>query len=432
MASELSSSAPRDEEDAVAFVVGDAARTLYFSRRALVQHTPFFRRYFIEHAAEAAELVKQAGGTTVVLKHVQPRSAEAALRLCQSAAHADDHLFWQLQRECTEALETQQRAGALQTVLSLYATCVKFELYGHARAASATVVEAVAEETVYDAVKTCARYVTSLPPETRRGIGLDALLRACAGLAPPPATWRSASRRWRRLAEQYPELPEALAAAAAATASSRVAPRSTAARLQLLEQRRALLSPQEEAAAAEGASAATSASALPASASQLVPGEGPAAPLPGVFAGHLVQTEQLALAARRRWRVMTEEVAALRAECARLSADAALDEAASAETAAYLGDLRVYVQALRAAEADMRSVCAAVAALPSMSADASLTTAATLHELRHTLQCTAAEASAQRTTVEEELRQEQDAVDELTAEVARLCKEFDESADCEA
>ncbi|AYU78083.1 BTB/POZ domain containing protein, putative [Leishmania donovani] len=393
-------------DDVVAFVVGDGQHKLYFSKRALMRHAPFFRAYFTEHAAEvAAASGGGSGATTVVLRHVKPRSAEAALRLCHSAHHSDDGLFWLLQRECEKADEAH-KPEALQAVLSLYAACVKFELYEHAKAASATAAGAVTAHTVYDVLKTCARYATTLLPETRRAVGLDVLLAACYAFMRTSGAWQG-ERRWRRLYEQYPELSEIVAAASAATATSSAhgeSSASAAAGGSPSPLRRVLLSPQKD-----PATAGSSATVMPES----------AAPLPDVFAGHLRQTEGLALAAQWRCRTMSAEVTALRESCAALEVTAHRDEAAAAEVALYLGEVRVYVQALGCAEAEMQQLCAAAAtmcAAPSSSAAA----ASTLHELRHALQRASAWAAERKAAVDELLAMEQDAVCELDAELARL------------
>ncbi|CBZ25660.1 hypothetical protein, unknown function [Leishmania mexicana MHOM/GT/2001/U1103] len=393
-------------DDVVTFVVGNGQHTLYFSKRALMSHAPFFREYFTEHAAEAtAASGGGSGGTTVVLKHVKPRCAEAALRLCQSANHSDDGLFWSLQQECERA-DAAHKPEALRAVLSLYAACVKFELHEHAKAASATAAGAVTAHTVYDVLKTCARYATTLLPETRRGVGLDELLAACYAFVRTPGAWQS-ERRWRRLYEQYPELFEIVAAASAATTTSSAHGEGSAiAAAGALPSplRRVLLSPQKE-----PATPGSSATAMPES----------AASLPDVFAGHLRRTESLALAAQWRCRAMSAEVAALRENCAALEATAQRDEAAAAEVALYLGEVHVYVQALRRAEAEVQQLCAAAAtvcAAPSSSAAA----ASTLHELRYALQRASAWAAERKATIDGLLAKEQDTVCKLDAELARL------------
>ncbi|KAG5481116.1 hypothetical protein LSCM1_06797 [Leishmania martiniquensis] len=405
---EDTASANDSDDDAVAFVIGDGQHTMYFSRSALMRHTPFFCAYFTERTAHAAAAGGGGcGGAIVMLRHVQPRSAEAALRLCHSAHHADDELFWSLQREC-ETADAALQPEKLRAVLSLYSACVTFELHAHAKAVSATVANIVTAHTVYDVLKTCARYTTTLLPETQRAAGLDMLLAACHAFVRVPAAWQS-ERRWRRLLRRYPELLERVAAAHAATAASAAASTVSSAHGESStipvagfsppSLRRVLLSPQKDAAAT-----AVSATAVPQS----------AAPLPDVFAEHLRQTEDLALAAQWRYRTMAAEVAALRESCTALENTARRDEAAAAELALYLGEVRVYVQALRSAEAEAQQLCAAAAA-PSLP-----TSPATLHELRCNIQCASARAAERKAAVDELIVVEQDALCELDAELARL------------
>ncbi|CAJ1015162.1 putative BTB/POZ domain containing protein [Leishmania shawi] len=401
------SSAIDDCDDVVAFVVDDGQHTLYFSKRALMNHTPFFRAYFTEHATASAG---ESSSNTIVLRYVNPRSAEAALHLCHSANHADDELFLSLLREC-EGADAARQPEALLAVLSLYAACVKFELHAHARAASATAARAVTKRTVYDALKTCARYATTLSPETQRAVGLDALLAACHAFVRVPGACQG-ERRWRRLYAQYPQLAEMVAAARAASAASAAAPSTFTAHGESSaiasagntpSQRRTLLSPRKEQDTIE-----ESAVMIPQS----------AALLPDVFTGHLRQTEGLALAAQWRCRAMSAEVAALRESWAALESTTRRDEAAATEATLYLGEVRVYLQALRRAEAEVQRLCDAAAA--TCAAPSLPTSASTLHELRYTLQHASEWAAERKAHIDELLAIEQGAVRELDAELAQL------------
>ncbi|KAG5481761.1 hypothetical protein CUR178_07114 [Leishmania enriettii] len=420
-ATALAASPPRKEDtvsaidsrdDVVAFVVGSGQQTMYFSKSALMRHTPFFRAYFTEHAAQAAETGgTECGGTIVVLRHVRPRSAEAALRLCHSAHHADDKLFWSLQRECEKA-DAAHQPEALRTVLSLYSACVTFELHAHAQTISASVASVVAADTVYDVLKTCARYTTTLLPETQRAVGLDVLLAACNAFVRAPGA-QQGERRWRRLFKQNPGLSERVAAASAAPAASTAVAAVSSAHGEgkaiaaegssPSPPRRALLPPRKDAAVTDA-----SAIAIPKS----------TAPLPDVFAEHLRQTEDLALTAQWRCRTMAAEVTALREDCAALKSAAQRDEAVAAELTLYLGEVRVYLQALRRGEADMQRLCSAAAAL--CTAASLPTSASTLHELRYNIQHASALTAERKAAVDELIAVEQDALCELDAELARL------------
>ncbi|GET87871.1 hypothetical protein, unknown function [Leishmania tarentolae] len=392
-------------DDIVAFVVGDDRHMLYFSKSALMRHTPFFRAYFTENASKAATTSGGgSGGTTVMLRHVKPLSAEAVLRLCHSAHHSDDELFWSLQRECQKA-DAAHKPEALRAALSLYAACVKFELHEHAKAASGTVAGAVTENTVYDVLKTCARYATALLPEARQAVGLDAVLAACSAFVQIRGSGHG-GRRWHRLYEQYPTLSEILAAASVASTKSNAHGESSAiaaAGDSPPPLRRVLLSPQKDLS-----TTAPSATAMPRS----------HAPLPDVFASYLRQTEGLALAAQWRCRAMSAEVTALRESCAALEATAQRDEAAAVEATLYLSEVRVYMQALRQAEVELQQLCAAAAV--TCGASSSAADVSTLHELRHTLQRASAFATERKAAIDELLAMEKDAVDALDVELARL------------
>ncbi|KAG5507685.1 hypothetical protein JKF63_06634 [Porcisia hertigi] len=348
---------------------------------------------------------------------MNPLSAEAALRLCHSAYHADDNIFWSLLRGCENADEPHKPA-ALRAVLSLFAACVKSELYAHAKAASATAAGAVTVHTFYSALKVCARCAATLPSETRRLIGLDALLATCFDFVRTPGAWQG-TRRWRRLHDRYPELTEMLATAktASATTSSPNGEGSTdgAANDPPSPLRHVLLSPKKESATTTGAATAlvTTKSAVP---------------VPDAFAEHLRQTERVALAAQWWWRTISTEVTSLRERCAALKASAQRDEAAAEALTLYLAEVSAYVQALRCAGVEVQrvyataaSTCSAPSSLPP-STPASLfpTAASTAHELRSILRCALSLALAQRSAVDDLLSLEQDAVHKLDVELARL------------
>ncbi|KPA78646.1 hypothetical protein ABB37_06246 [Leptomonas pyrrhocoris] len=394
-----------EADDIVSFVVEDGAHTLYFSKRRLMRHTPFFKAYFTAHAAASNSDAVGINNNTVVLKHVTGAAAEAALRLCHSNQHGDDGPFWALQTACTEATTTSavQRRDALRHLLSLYEACVKFELLRHAHVVGDALAAAVTTATVLDVLKTCARYTSALPLGVRAKIGLRGVLAACRACLPSAWACNRDEKRWRRLCSQYPELPAMLEVEAAAATAEQSTDTAVVERSGL---RQALLSPQRD-----GAVKATIESTADHRGGS---NETVRSPLEDVFAHHLRQTEALALEAQIRRREMEADVAALRAGGAALRDRVREDEDAAAESTRYLSDARVYVQALCAAETDMRALRTAL--VPASSA---------MHALRHELERAAERAEERRSAVDELLAAEEDALRDLDDELAKL-----RSADC--
>ncbi|KPI82931.1 hypothetical protein ABL78_8051 [Leptomonas seymouri] len=406
-----------EEDDVLRFVVEDGTRTLYFSKQRLMQHTPFFKTYFTVHTTAMGGSTRSSNRNTVVLKHVTGAAAEAALRLCHSRQQSDDGLFLELQAAFAKAETADQRREALRHLLSLYEACVKFEQLRHARMVGHAVAAAVTVATVLDVLKTCARYTCALPQEVREKIGLRPLLAACWPCIPAAWTCSRDDRRWRRLCAQCPELPAMLEAAAAGSEKTDV----------IVVERRGvphlLLSPQRD-EVVNGVNGLTSdlrdsSDMIVLKAQSTAPS--PAAALEDVFTHHLQQTEELALAAQRRRRAMEIDVAALRADNAALHARVHEDEATAAASTRYLGNARVYVQALRAAESDMRALCAVLALVH----DTSPTS--TMHVLRHELHRVAEHALKKRNSIDELIALEGDALSRLDKELADMRSELSQT-----
>jgi hypothetical protein len=421
-------------DDVVSFVVGDGTHTLYFSKQRLIQYTPFFKAYFTAHAAALIGVSSEFkntsnNGNMVVLKHVTAAAAEAALRLCHSRHHDDDEAFWTLQRACATA---PQRRGALRDVLSLYETCVKFELHRHAHAVAKTVETAVTPITVLDVLRTCARYTSALPKDIRLKIGLQSLLAACRPCIPAAWTCDHDERRWRRLCAAYPELPAMLEAAAAVAVNDDAAVKHDASGDGRGGIPRHLLSPLIDYAVPEPNGSGNDVAPQSdrqrkhhhhrhqhqeqqQSSAAVVTTE---TTLEDVFMHHLQQTEALALAAQRRRSAIEADVVALRACGAALRARVSEDEAAAAASTRYLADTRVYVQALRAAGEDMRALCTTLVAAPADAATLPATSA--LHALRHQLERATELAVERRSSVDELLAVEEEALRRLDDELAEL------------
>lgn len=403
-------------DDVVSFVVQDGTHTLCFSKRRLMRHSPFFRVYFTVHATatslESTDATaapnSQVNSGTVVLKHVRAAAAEAALRLCHSRRHSDDSAFWGLLEACkgAGASPVEPRRAALREALSLYEACVKFELHRHAHAVGDAVAAAVTAATVLDVLRTCARYISALPMEVRAAIGLRTVLAACRRCIPASWEHKGDERRWRRLCAQYPELPAMLTSAAAGNDNGKCAVPPI------------LLSPQrdDDASPRSGHLDAANTTAPPTAAATVAVASVDT-PLAEVFTHHLQHTEELALAAQRRRRAVEADVVALRASGAALRARVLEDEAATAASTRYLGDARVYVQALRAAEGDMRALCTALVPVGS---DASSSSTMALHALRHDLERAAELAAEKRGTVDDLLAVEEEALRHLDDELAKL------------
>lgn len=149
------------------------------------------------------------------------------------------------------------------------------------------------------------------------------------------------------------------------------------------------------------------------------PGVQPTAPLVDVFAYNLRRTEELALAAQRHRRTIEDEVAALRAADAELRIRLSEDEAAAATSTRYL-DARVYVHALRAAEADMLRLHTILLSSADISSSRSISSPSRLHALRNQLESAADGAVRRRRSVEAELAEEEKLLRSLDESLALL------------
>lgn len=458
---------PIASNDAAIFVA--QGKELRYSRSALRSNSAFFARLI----ADGSTL----DGEPIFLRNVTYTAAKAALDIC--ALH-DEKGFWEVQqhgealRQIHRRMAPSNNSGAerrswrdlIQTLLSLYETCLRFELYFYASICTRTLRRYLTEDTVLDILSSCVRYVSALPPSVLDSTGTMTLCSACMMCIPSHWPDEKAKQRWRQLCVQYPEIQLRWAKAAAlkrslSPHSAPQAARETDGR----KQRRSvpLLSPTKDSVAEQ--SNLPSCSSLPRGGAVetrvvLTPPlrSDPVGIIPPLTAArlggvsgrtftpephydvkeletsndpgravldrnqqaackdHLRNTEMVAVAARMRIRDLGSEVATLTSSVEEIKSQYHRSSALVAESEEYLAEVRLYLEGLSNANAGLESLLQSALL---MNRPASFSQPTGLYALRHTLQIAVEAAEKRKQAVDEKLLLEEVAINELQRCIAK-------------
>jgi len=184
-------------------------RELRYSRAALEGSGAVFAPLLLDWEA--------TGQKPIYLRNVLYEAAKASLDICVSH---DERGFWELQHRGATLRQLQRRSAPsegtsvgrrgwrtfMQTLVSLFETCIRFELYFYASICSRTLSRYISVDTTLDVLASAIRYISLLPSSVLEVTGTMTLCRTC--MLCIPSTWpdERSAQRWRQLCVQYPEI----------------------------------------------------------------------------------------------------------------------------------------------------------------------------------------------------------------------------------